>query len=77
MCECRTSCLTSPPGCAPLRGLYPPYRQSRRAHQTYWFFAPQEVADQLADAIEAEIRELGGGQLLEEAAAMHLQKVGK
>lgn len=36
----------------------------------------QEVADQLAGAIEAEIRELGGGQLLEEAAALHIHKAG-
>ncbi|PRW60300.1 alpha beta-hydrolase isoform B [Chlorella sorokiniana] len=34
----------------------------------------QEVADQLAGAIEAEIRELGGGQLLEEAAALAIHK---
>ena len=35
----------------------------------------QEVADQLAGAIEEEIRELGGGQLLEAAAALHIHKV--
>lgn len=36
----------------------------------------QEVADQLAGAIEAETRELGGGQLLEEAAVLHIHKAG-